>query len=181
MLRCCVLRVADYKNEREAHRDAEDGRGDLLASIDLDGAGEIHTCGSTAGEFKIELPEAHTMLLRADDAEGALRWVRCLARLRDRRRAAHRGRADAPLPDGWVAHESASHPGQLSYENVHTGEKIGWFPTEKASAEPGNLPQPTPTDMAFGKKEAAANEARHKHDEQDEDDDGYDDDDFEDD
>ena len=37
------------------------------------------------------------------------------------------------LPPGWEAVESASRPGELVYANIHTGERIGWMPTQPAS------------------------------------------------
>ena len=42
-----------------------------------------------------------------------------------------------PLPDGWVSSQSTSRPGQLSYENKHTGERVSWIPKQPASREEG--------------------------------------------
>lgn len=37
------------------------------------------------------------------------------------------------LPDGWRKVESKSRPGEFVYENVHTEERVAWFPTQPAS------------------------------------------------
>ena len=37
---------------------------------------------------------------------------------------------------------SSSRPGQFSYVNIHTDEKIAWLPTEPASRTPGRVPPP---------------------------------------
>lgn len=36
------------------------------------------------------------------------------------------------LPPGWKAVPSRSRPGKISYQNIHTGEKIAWVPKEEA-------------------------------------------------
>ena len=46
------------------------------------------------------------------------------------------------VPIGWEAVESRSRPGQFSFVNVYTGEKIAWKPDAPASREHGNLPPP---------------------------------------
>ena len=38
--------------------------------------------------------------------------------------------------------DSTSRPGQKSFENVHTGERVSWRPTEAASAERGRVDAP---------------------------------------
>ncbi|EDQ88248.1 uncharacterized protein MONBRDRAFT_32905 [Monosiga brevicollis MX1] len=43
--------------------------------------------------------------------------------------------ATRPLPDGWRRVESRSRPGEFVYENIHTEERIAWFPTEAAKEE----------------------------------------------
>ncbi len=40
-----------------------------------------------------------------------------------------------PLPEGWRRVESRSRPGEFVYENIHTEERIAWFPTEPAKEE----------------------------------------------
>lgn len=40
-----------------------------------------------------------------------------------------------PLPEGWRRVESRSRPGEFVYENIHTEERIAWFPTEAAKEE----------------------------------------------
>ena len=47
------------------------------------------------------------------------------------------------LPDGWQAVESESHPGEVVYENIYTGERIAWKPTMPASDEEGMSPDIT--------------------------------------
>jgi hypothetical protein len=42
-----------------------------------------------------------------------------------------------PLPEGWRRVESRSRPGEFVYENMHTEERIAWFPTEAAKEEAG--------------------------------------------
>ena len=42
-----------------------------------------------------------------------------------------------PLPEGWEAVESQSHPGQVVYENIYTGERISWEPKSPASEVEG--------------------------------------------
>jgi hypothetical protein len=42
-----------------------------------------------------------------------------------------------PLPEGWRRVESRSRPGEFVYENIHTEERIAWFPTETAKEEAG--------------------------------------------
>ena len=44
------------------------------------------------------------------------------------------------LPEGWEAVESQSRPGQWSYENEYTGERIQWKPTRPADEEEGKSP-----------------------------------------
>ena len=66
------------------------------------------------------------------------------------------GGGDQPLPAGWTPVESASRPGQYSYINDHTGEKIAWRPTEPASREAGHVPAPSVADVANY-------ELRHQH------------------
>ena len=36
--------------------------------------------------------------------------------------------ADPDLPKGWVAVPSRSHPGEVVYHNIHTGDRIAWKP-----------------------------------------------------
>ena len=36
--------------------------------------------------------------------------------------------ASVELPPGWVAVPSRSRPGRIAYQNMHTGERISWFP-----------------------------------------------------
>ena len=43
--------------------------------------------------------------------------------------------AKAALPDGWEAVPSQSRPGQFSYVNSYTGEKIAWKPDIAAVPE----------------------------------------------
>ena len=42
----------------------------------------------------------------------------------------------SPLPEGWRQVESRSRPGQFSYENENTGERVAWRPTEPAQLLP---------------------------------------------
>ena len=56
--------------------------------------------------------------------------------------------AGPPVPDGWAAVASQSRPGEMSYVNIHTGEKISWLPAEPASREPDQLPAPPPDAVA---------------------------------
>ena len=39
------------------------------------------------------------------------------------------------LPEGWRRCDSRSRPGEVVYENIHTEERIAWFPTENANKE----------------------------------------------
>ena len=50
------------------------------------------------------------------------------------------------LPAGWKKSPSKSRPGEFSYLNMHTREKISWRPTVPASRTPGN-PPPHPDDV----------------------------------
>lgn len=43
--------------------------------------------------------------------------------------------ASRPLPEGWRRVASNSRPGEFVYENIHTEERIAWFPTETAREE----------------------------------------------
>mmetsp|Transcript_2636 Transcript_2636/g.4374 ORF Transcript_2636/g.4374 Transcript_2636/m.4374 type:complete len:129 (+) Transcript_2636:59-445(+) len=43
------------------------------------------------------------------------------------------------LPPGWKAVPSRSRPGKLAYQNVHTGERISWVPTEQAKTYKGAI------------------------------------------
>ena len=55
------------------------------------------------------------------------------------------------LPEGWAAVNSTSRPGEVSYVNKHTGERIEWTPTVPASRTPGHVPPPSAEDLAkFG-------------------------------
>ena len=40
------------------------------------------------------------------------------------------------LPDGWSVEQSGSRPGELVFENIHTGERIPWRPRVAANKEP---------------------------------------------
>ena len=63
----------------------------------------------------------------------------------------------APLPRGWLASESASRPGSLSYENEYTGERIAWTPTRAASSVEGASPDIVdPSDAAVDAAAAPA-------------------------
>lgn len=60
---------------------------------------------------------------------------------------AQRGYVDVPagppaLPRGWTAVASRSRPGQFTYVNDYTGERISWAPTKAASRTKGKLPRP---------------------------------------
>lgn len=44
------------------------------------------------------------------------------------------GAVSRVLPDGWKLAESRSYPGEYVYENVHTGERQAWEPTEAATS-----------------------------------------------
>ena len=55
-----------------------------------------------------------------------------------------------PLPEGWEAVESQSHPGQVVYENIYTGERISWEPKNPASEVEGesqDIHQPIPINV----------------------------------
>ena len=53
--------------------------------------------------------------------------------------------AAARLPAGWTQQESRSRPGQFTYVNMYTNERISWLPTVPASRTPDDLP-PEPSD-----------------------------------
>jgi len=44
-----------------------------------------------------------------------------------------------PLPAGWVAVESSARPGQLTYENQHTKERVATLPTKPARPAPQSV------------------------------------------
>ena len=46
---------------------------------------------------------------------------------------------DGRVPAGWRRVPSRSRPGKFSYENMHTGERIAWLPTEPASKLTGEI------------------------------------------
>ena len=65
------------------------------------------------------------------------------------------GGQTARLPDGWIATESESRPGEVVYENEFTGERIAWIPTRPASDVEGDSPDlydmgPQPDDGGGG-------------------------------
>ena len=66
----------------------------------------------------------------------------------------------AALPEGWKEVESESRPGTQMWQNVHTDECIGWFPSDPASAIEGESPDLQPPTV---------------HDDDNEDDDDFDD------
>jgi len=43
------------------------------------------------------------------------------------------------LPAGWRAVPSRSRPGKIAYQNIFTGERISWMPTEAASHTKGEI------------------------------------------
>ena len=43
------------------------------------------------------------------------------------------------LPPGWKAVPSKSRPGEIAYQNIHTGERIAWLPTEEAKTYKGGI------------------------------------------
>ena len=49
---------------------------------------------------------------------------------------------------------SSSRPGQFSYVNIYTDEKIAWLPTVPASRTPGSVPPP-PGQQAGGPRQIA--------------------------
>ena len=47
--------------------------------------------------------------------------------------------ASDELPAGWRAVPSRSRPGKIAYQNIFTGERISWVPTEPASHTKGEI------------------------------------------
>mmetsp|Transcript_15578 Transcript_15578/g.30145 ORF Transcript_15578/g.30145 Transcript_15578/m.30145 type:complete len:113 (+) Transcript_15578:139-477(+) len=47
--------------------------------------------------------------------------------------------APVELPAGWKAVPSRSRPGKVAYQNIHTGERISWVPTEEAKTYKGGI------------------------------------------
>mmetsp|Transcript_12785 Transcript_12785/g.20686 ORF Transcript_12785/g.20686 Transcript_12785/m.20686 type:complete len:126 (-) Transcript_12785:112-489(-) len=47
--------------------------------------------------------------------------------------------APVELPPGWKAVPSRSRPGKVAYQNIHTGERISWVPTEEAKTYKGGI------------------------------------------
>ncbi|CAK9067965.1 Uncharacterized protein SCF082_LOCUS34316, partial [Durusdinium trenchii] len=47
--------------------------------------------------------------------------------------------APQELPAGWKAVPSRSRPGKVAYQNIHTGERISWVPTEEAKTYKGGI------------------------------------------
>lgn len=43
------------------------------------------------------------------------------------------------LPPGWKMVPSRSRPGKVSYQNIHTGERISWVPKEPAKTYKGGI------------------------------------------
>ena len=54
---------------------------------------------------------------------------------------------DTTLPAGWKAVPSESRPGQFSYLNVYTNEKIAWIPTSPAARTEGHVPAPSTNEL----------------------------------
>uniref|UniRef100_A0A7S3LSJ6 Uncharacterized protein n=1 Tax=Aplanochytrium stocchinoi TaxID=215587 RepID=A0A7S3LSJ6_9STRA len=47
--------------------------------------------------------------------------------------------ASEELPPGWKMVPSRSRPGKVSYQNIHTGERISWVPKEEAKTYKGGI------------------------------------------
>eukprot|EP00730_Choanoeca_flexa_P018976 TRINITY_DN9255_c0_g2_i1.p1 TRINITY_DN9255_c0_g2~~TRINITY_DN9255_c0_g2_i1.p1 ORF type:complete len:398 (+),score=118.92 TRINITY_DN9255_c0_g2_i1:66-1196(+) len=71
----------------------------------------------------------------ADPAEIKRRNQEALAKRKAKLAEQKAAEASRPLPEGWRRVESNSRPGEFVYENVHTEERIAWFPTEAAKEE----------------------------------------------
>ena len=74
----------------------------------------------------------------ADPAEIKRRNQEALAKRKEMLAQMKAEEATKPLPEGWRRCESRSRPGEFVYENIHTEERIAWFPTESANEEGKN-------------------------------------------
>lgn len=98
------------------------------------------------------LSEGRAKAPAADPAEIKKRNQEALAKRKAMLAKMKEEEATKPLPEGWRRVESRSRPGQFVYENIHTEERIAWFPTEAAQEEASQ--QLVAQDADAAKKEA---------------------------